>query len=265
MESIRHRIQHHGDRRKRDGRAGLLASGALSAILSLATAHAAWDFVPTASEYQAWPEYCRVQFTLHGDVFSVPNGTRYPSATIDMWRQLIGGPFEGLHHYCASIHFLSRGRALGDSNERQFVLHRALADAMFSFAPADPNSVVYPDMAVTVAQIRMELNSVEEAEEALLGAIKAQPTRIEPYVMLALIQRKAGKLELARDTLLEADKVSGGASAEIQYNLGLINLDLGDIDAATENAERAYSAGYPLQGLKRRLEKAKGGNRKGDT
>lgn len=242
--------------------AALLAWGALALIAtnpSAVLAQAAWGFVPTAGEYQAWPEYCRVQFTLHGSVYSVPNGIRYPAATIDNWRRVIGGPFEGLHHYCASIHYLRRAVTETDPNQRDFILHNALGDAMYSFAPADRSSVVYPDMAVTVAQIRMELKAVDEAVDALQGAINAQPTRVEPYMMLALIQRKLGDLVLARDTLQVADKMSGGGSAEIQYNLGLINLDLGDIDAAVENAARAYAAGYPLQGLKRRLEKAQRG------
>jgi hypothetical protein len=63
-------------------------------------------------------------------------------------------------------------------------------------------------------------------------------------------------LNLARDTLREADRISNGESIEVQYNLGLINLDLGDSLAAVENAKKAYAKGYPLPGLRRRLAQA---------
>ena len=45
-------------------------------------------------------------------------------------------------------------------------------------------------------------------------------------------------------------------SAEIQYNLGLTLLSLGEVDAAARHAHDAYALGYPLPGLRRKLEAA---------
>jgi tetratricopeptide (TPR) repeat protein len=45
-------------------------------------------------------------------------------------------------------------------------------------------------------------------------------------------------------------------SSEAHYNVGLLYLDMNNMVAAREHAEKAYSMGYPLQGLKNRLVQA---------
>jgi tetratricopeptide (TPR) repeat protein len=234
----------------------LLLALLANAVQDAAQAQGSWDFIPTAEEYQAWPEYCRVQFTLHGQVASVIGGIQFPASTIASWRSAVGQPFEGLHHYCASIHFLNRSRAASDLNEKRFLLNRAWSDVNYSIVRADIGSMVFPNMAVVASQIKLEQGDGEGAISILKQAITAQPAQLETHIALALVQRKLGRLNLARDTLREADRISNGESIEVQYNLGLINLDLGDSLAAVENAKKAYAKGYPLPGLRRRLAQA---------
>jgi len=45
-------------------------------------------------------------------------------------------------------------------------------------------------------------------------------------------------------------------SADANYNLGLLYAEKGNYDAALKCAKAAYAAGYPLQGLRRALERA---------
>jgi hypothetical protein len=73
--------------------------------------------------------------------------------------------------------------------------------------------------------------------------------------MLAMMHRKQHKLTEACDVLKQADDATGGTSAEVQYNLGLINLELGNTEGARANARTAYALGYPLPGLKNLLRK----------
>lgn len=222
-----------------------------------APAYAAWDFEPTALEWQAWPVYCRVQYSWVNAGFEFTYGGTVPNETVQNWRQIIGAEtFTGMHHWCASMHFLNRARGESEPKMRNFLLNRASEDAMFSFLRADPLSPVYPNMAVTVAQIRDAMGKPDEAEEVLQRGIKAQPKRPEAYVMLAVLDRKQHKLSDARDVLKQADDATEGTSSEIQYNLGLINFELGDDAAAHANALKAYGHGYPLPGLKNMLHKA---------
>jgi hypothetical protein len=216
-------------------------------------AYAGWDFEPTEAEWLSWPLYCRVQYTGVNPGFRVET---FRSETFEHFRRTIGeGTFSGLHHWCASIHFRNRARVERDPAMRDFVLRRALADAIYSFVRAEQQSPVYPDMAITLAQIHQDMGKPQDAYAALQKSIEAQPTRSEPYVLLAIMHRKAHHLERAWDVLRQADQVTGGMSAEIQYNLGLINLERGDVTAAVGNAHQAYRLGYPLPGLKNNLRK----------
>jgi tetratricopeptide (TPR) repeat protein len=45
-------------------------------------------------------------------------------------------------------------------------------------------------------------------------------------------------------------------SADAHYNLGLLYFDMSDFPKARDHAKAAYEAGYPLPGLRRKLEKA---------
>lgn len=55
----------------------------------------------------------------------------------------------------------------------------------------------------------------------------------------------------------ELANTMGSSSAELFYNLGLLELDLGNIEAAREHAVRAYAMGYPLPGLRNKLDRLK--------
>ena len=43
-------------------------------------------------------------------------------------------------------------------------------------------------------------------------------------------------------------------SAEIYYNLGLVHVELGNLQQAQSYAEKAYASGFPMSGLKKKLE-----------
>lgn len=44
-------------------------------------------------------------------------------------------------------------------------------------------------------------------------------------------------------------------NAEINYNIGLLYLDMGDLEKAKIYSKKAYNAGYPLKGLHNKLQK----------
>lgn len=63
---------------------------------------------------------------------------------------------------------------------------------------------------------------------------------------------KRGKLEAALAEYKKAEKMIP-KHPELIYNMGLLFLDLNQIDEAKKYAERARSLGYPLSGLSRRI------------
>ena len=74
-------------------------------------------------------------------------------------------------------------------------------------------------------------------------------------MVFGIYLHKRGKYE---DAIKEYSRALEGMpnNAELAYNTGLTYYELGDFVNAQQYADRAYSLGYPLQGLKRKLEKA---------
>jgi tetratricopeptide (TPR) repeat protein len=225
----------------------------LPAVLLAAQATAVgWPFIPSASEFAQWPTHCRVQYNYvnrgENEFASV-----YSQRDVDLMRAKVGDlTFSGLHHYCAAVIFLRRIPLTPDPQERRFLIGRAIDDGQFSYLRSETSSVVYPDIAVTMAQARKANGEYDEAVRILKHAISVQPNRVEAYGALAVMYWEKKQLKDARTVLMEADAATGGA-AEVKYNLGLLNIELGDLDAAVANARDAYAAKYPLPGLKKKL------------
>ena len=70
-----------------------------------------------------------------------------------------------------------------------------------------------------------------------------------------LYMLRLGRHQQAIDKLEQAS-ANDVNDANLFYNLGLAYLDLRKYDLALENAHRAYALGFPLPGLKNRLQRA---------
>jgi tetratricopeptide (TPR) repeat protein len=66
---------------------------------------------------------------------------------------------------------------------------------------------------------------------------------------------RKGRPKEAIEQLQIADKLAG-EDANIQYNLGLAYFEAGDMTRALTHAHAAYALGFPLPGLRNRLERA---------
>jgi hypothetical protein len=56
------------------------------------------------------------------------------------------------------------------------------------------------------------------------------------------------------ESLKRGEAATGGGSAELHYYMGLLAFEQGDKESALAYARKAYGAGYPLPGLKNKLE-----------
>jgi len=227
------------------------AALALVSMLAAQPTLAYWDFRPTPLEWASWPQYCQAQYQWVNAGYFREYADRFSESVVDSWRTRIGvDTFTGLHHFCASMIFLGRAKTMSDKAQKGHSLQDAYDNALYSFARADPAGPLYPTMAGTMAEIQIEQGKPEDAIATLDASIRAQPERPQPYLMLAL-----GHLDLAKQVLERAVSVVGTQAVELQYNLGLINLEMGNVDAAVENAKRAYVNDYPLPGLRQKLAK----------
>ncbi|MGH8262335.1 MAG: tetratricopeptide repeat protein [Steroidobacteraceae bacterium] len=228
------------------------------ALAAAPLAHGAgWGFTPTPAEWESWPQYCRIQYSYINRGQN-KYGDYYSDAAIAPWKAMIGEKtFGSMHHYCKAMIVLKQIRAEKNSNTRKFLVGVAVDDSDYTYQRADPQSIAYPAIASVMGQAKLLNGDIEEGFAILERAIEAQPTRYEAYAALAAYYREQRQVDLALKTVQRADEANHGESAEIQYNLGLLNVEAGNVDAAVANAKAAYAKGYPLPGLARKLEKLK--------
>ena len=86
-------------------------------------------------------------------------------------------------------------------------------------------------------------------------AIRFQPEDAQVRILYGLYLQKKGRFSQSLEQLQEAERFAGD-SANVLYNIGLVYLDLNNADKALEYAHRAYKLGFPLKGLRNRLERA---------
>lgn len=86
-------------------------------------------------------------------------------------------------------------------------------------------------------------------------AIRFRPEDATARMMYGVYLAKKKKHEAALTQLETAEKFAG-ENANLHYNLGLVYFDLGKYDQSLRHAQMAYRMGFPLPGLRAKLEKA---------
>lgn len=216
----------------------------------------AFDFVLSETEFLAWPAYCQARYS------SLEPGQRqvfsrdFPWSVMEQERTRIGpATYNHVHHWCAGMVWLSRARSETDQKLRDSKLNSAIKETKYTLERLPADSPVMPSILVTMGLICQEQKNDPCAISNFNNAIAARSTDPTPYSALAVLYRKRKEMDLARDILLRGDKATEGQSGELKYNLGLILLEIGDVNGALEQAHIAYAAGYPLPGLKNKLKR----------
>lgn len=90
------------------------------------------------------------------------------------------------------------------------------------------------------------------AECYFLRAIAFRPQDPQLHMLLAVLYHRTKRPEEARAEYKRAEDMGLG-SAELFYNRGLLEFDAGRLELSREYAIRAYALGFPLPGLKDKL------------
>lgn len=122
-------------------------------------------------------------------------------------------------------------------------------DFILRYFPNDPNALLL------MGKLLLKENKHQEATGYFDRAIRMYPTHAATYTAYGVFLHRAGKLREAVAQYQEALKLDPG-SAETHYDLGLAYLDLREYPLANQHAHTAYRLGYPLPGLRQRLQHA---------
>jgi Tfp pilus assembly protein PilF len=89
-----------------------------------------------------------------------------------------------------------------------------------------------------------------------MRAMDFRPNDWKVRLIYGTYLHRAKRLNEAQQQYAAAEEHGGTESADLYYDWGLLELDLGDIVKAREYADKAYAMGYPLPGLRQKLARA---------
>lgn len=228
----------------------------LGATLLPRTAQAL-SFLPTEAEWAAWPEYCRARYVVSGAGVDSAYVTRIDPALVRSWEARMGADvWYSLHHFCAGLAFADRAKLESDKKERERTWQRAVEEYNFTFNRLPHNHPMRAEVGTRLGLAYGELGARDEADRHFDIALTECAECEIGYQGKAMYLRGRKELAAAREVLLKGDAATGGQSAQLNYMLGLVLVDLGEFDAAREHARKAYELGYPLPGLRDRLARA---------
>ena len=130
--------------------------------------------------------------------------------------------------------------------------HRVMADLNFTLSRWT-NHVVALEALIQYTVAGGKSYEFPPAECYFASAHRWDPDDISPYLLEGQFYFAVHQYERAAQSYQQALKIDDG-SADAHYNLGLVYLQLQNYDAALSHAQAAYLAGYPLPGLRKRLQ-----------
>jgi len=215
----------------------------------------AYEFRPTEQEWANWPGYCKARYVGTNIGRSSKFINRAGARDQQELAQWENAGMRGIHHFCAGTAWLYRARMEDSAKDRDYQLTEARRETQFSLDRSNRSAPQFAMVAIQMATAMYEHGNGEEAVKLLLDLSEFQPRNDILYSATAVYQGKLGRHADAKATLLKGDAALEGASAEIQYNLGLVSIELGELEDARKYAESAYKKGYPLPGLRAKLER----------
>lgn len=222
-------------------------------IAALVLSGTAGSVVPTEAEWQVWPEYCQVRFSIAGDGQGTQFADRIDPAKLRQWESQLGKAWPPMHHYCYGLVFLTRAKAELNEQMRLHTYEQAVSEFDYAYDRVPESHPFFPEIAVRLALAYEGTGDRNAAQTYLDNAIKAWPDFAGAYTAWSLIHRADGDTAAAIEVLQRGDKATGGRSAEIKYFLAVNYFNLGQYERARAYAEESARLGYPLRGIQNKL------------
>ena len=205
---------------------------------------------PTALEWNALPDHCRVE---NPRVFRAPPGAnQHRLNEQDSKTRWIGG----LWHYCAGLVKLMRAElgsvrmTEGLANEIMGDIDHSLKGLINGGREGHPWTI---EMLIAQARVKRLQRQREEALELLEQLRKEHPGFPAIYTTYASVLFDDKRYAEALPVLADGNRATGDQFPEIQYFLGLGYFRNGDITNARTYEKKAREGGYPFRYLTRKL------------
>lgn len=221
--------------------------------------------VESNAEWRAWPDVCRARYVAYHHELHEPMDPAWErtvsQASITKWAGIIGQPmWNDVHHYCRGLVRLHRYKSLSKASSKNYEMWReynakiAISEFNYTLKDKQYNPQFAAIMQASLAFAQHYSGDSRAAMLTVSEAIGNQPTIVDPYSAGYLILRELDRHDEALEILQKCFENTSGKSAENNYFLALEYLSRKDYDKAREYGQNAYKLGYPLQGVKKRLQ-----------
>lgn len=236
--------------------ARLSAIGLLVVAMTYSNEASAYNFIPERQEWASWSGYCKARYVTTDIGKRSQFRDDVAPTEVQYWRDAIGPEaFLHIHHYCAGLIWLERAKFGWNNSPKEFLLDRAVDESRYTYSNIGPDNPMATAVVSTLAIAFLEKGDQSAAESLIRELVAKQPTASEPYVMGAVIYHRVGNLNAALKLMESGVAQVEEPGAEFYYTLGLILADLERYSEAKNYADLAYGLGYPLPGLRLKLER----------
>ena len=187
--------------------------------------------------------------TVHGQDYSC--GSLRANHRIDDYRD----PSPDARHHIKQVedfHFDSDVQTLKNS-------HHAMANLNYTLRHVPNHPYALHTLIRLHQRVKKESPGLDrsglpiDADCYLRRAIQFRPRDPTVHMLYGIFHHQDGRLDDALAAYLRSRELNS-RYPELEYNLGLLYFDREEYDKALKHAKRAYNLGYPLPGLRNKLQ-----------
>jgi tetratricopeptide (TPR) repeat protein len=224
-------------------------------MLALPALSYGYEFVPTESEWLSWPSYCRAKYVTTPIGQATAFVRQINGGDIESAQRMLGDEvFLHVHHYCSGAALVGRAKQQPNAQQKKFLYSTALSDLNYVAERIPHSSPVIAKVNFSLAEAYNGLGDRTTALDLLKESVETNPENPASHIALGLFLRANKDLPGARNAFEHGiEAVGEDASAELNYDLALVLLELKENERAAKFARKAYELGYPLPGLRNKL------------
>lgn len=233
----------------------------LSSLLVVTFSVMAYDFTLSEQEFNSWDVRCQALYlsTNVGKRSAFRN--RLPVSIIQKERKKADAVKSGGWHYCAGLIYVKRAKlAVTNKALQQANYDKAIKEFNFTYSDISRSAPWFAEIGINYGNLLSELNQIKKAQQVFAEVEKYYPNYDRLYVTKAMMYWRLKKFNEGIKTIVARGDTQISKSMEMSYMLSFLYAESGEIESAEKYANIAYRLGYPLPGLKNKIEKLKESN-----
>jgi len=211
----------------------------------------------TEAEWIAWPSYCKAGFLASDWSRGSPYHGRMPEGQVRSLRQnhdvTVGIP--GVHHFCIGMIYTNRAKNMSAGPKLIETLRNAINEIEYSYSRMSPAAPKFSLVTAYYGTALYRSGKRQQAFDMWNKGIETKPDSRESYLAMAEILLSEKNPKEALEVLNRYESAKTGEAADVEAFLAFTYIELGMNDKAKEHADNAYQLGYPLPGLRNRIER----------